>query len=53
MVVPEVPLDAKFVAKSAAEIRKRAGRLKFNLMLPEPEKRANSRRRRPGRSPIN
>lgn len=40
MVLPEVPLDPKFVAKSAAEIRKRAGRLKFNLMLPEVEKRA-------------
>ena len=28
-------LDLKFVAKSAAEIRKRAGRLKDNLVLPE------------------
>jgi hypothetical protein len=32
------PLDLTFVAKSASEIRKRAGRLKDNLMLPEPEK---------------
>lgn len=31
-------LDLAFVAKSASEIRKRAGRLKDNLMLPEPEK---------------
>lgn len=31
-------LDLTFVAKSASEIRKRAGRLKDNLMLPEPEK---------------
>lgn len=31
-------LDPAFVAKSASEIRKRAGRLKENLMLPEPEK---------------
>lgn len=30
-------LDLTFVAKSASEIRKRAGRLKDNLMLPEPE----------------
>ncbi|HWS53913.1 MAG TPA: hypothetical protein VN228_07295 [Pyrinomonadaceae bacterium] len=30
-------LDLAFVAKSASEIRKRAGRLKDNLMLPEPE----------------
>lgn len=31
-------LDLKFIAKSAAEIKKRAGRLKYNLVLPEPEK---------------
>jgi hypothetical protein len=31
-------LDLTFVAKSASEIRKRAGRLKDNLLLPEPEK---------------
>ncbi|HWT01291.1 MAG TPA: hypothetical protein VN256_13670 [Pyrinomonadaceae bacterium] len=31
------PLDLKFVAKSASEIRKRAGRLKDNLVLPEHE----------------
>jgi hypothetical protein len=31
-------LDFTFVAKSASEIRKRAGRLKDNMMLPEPEK---------------
>lgn len=31
-------LDLAFVTKSASEIRKRAGRLKENLMLPEPEK---------------
>lgn len=33
-------LDLTFVAKSASEIRKRAGRLKDNLLLPEPEKGA-------------
>lgn len=33
-------LDLAFVAKSASEIKKRAGRLKGNLMLPEPEKGA-------------
>ncbi len=38
MALPGVALDAKFVANSATEIRKRAGRLKFNLMLPEAEK---------------
>lgn len=31
-------LDLTFVAKSASEIKKRAGRLKDNLLLPEPEK---------------
>ncbi|MDQ3685684.1 MAG: hypothetical protein M3430_08785 [Acidobacteriota bacterium] len=31
-------LDLKFVSKSAAEIRKRAERLKYNLALPETEK---------------
>jgi citrate lyase gamma subunit len=31
-------LDLTFVAKSASEIKKRAGRLKENLLLPEPEK---------------
>lgn len=31
-------LDLKFVADSAAEIKKRAARLKVNLVLPEPEK---------------
>ncbi|HYG80554.1 MAG TPA: hypothetical protein VD861_09215 [Pyrinomonadaceae bacterium] len=31
------PLDLKFVAKSASDIRKRAGRLKDNLVLPEHE----------------
>ncbi len=31
-------LDPKFVAKSASEIKKCAGRLKYNLALPEPEK---------------
>ena len=31
-------LDLAFVAKSASEIRKRAERLKGNLLLPEPEK---------------
>lgn len=31
-------LDPKFVAKSAEEMKKCAGRLKFNLALPEPEK---------------
>jgi hypothetical protein len=30
-------LDAKFVEKAAAEIRKRAGRLQSNLMFPEDE----------------
>ncbi|HVF28321.1 MAG TPA: hypothetical protein VM943_08790 [Pyrinomonadaceae bacterium] len=40
MVLTGVPLDPKIIAKSAAEIKKRAGRLKFNLMLPEPEKGA-------------
>ena len=30
-------LDLKFVANSAAEIKKRAARLKINLVLPEPE----------------
>jgi hypothetical protein len=38
-------LDLTFVAKSASEIKKRAGRLKDNLMLPEPEKG-------PGRPPV-
>ena len=33
-------LDLKFVAKSASEIKKRAARLKLNLVLPEPEKDA-------------
>jgi hypothetical protein len=33
-------LDLAFVEKSASEIKKRAGRLKDNLMLPEPEKGA-------------
>ena len=33
-------LDLKLVAKSAAEIRKRAERLKHNLALPEPEQSA-------------
>jgi hypothetical protein len=40
MVLPGVPLDPKFITKSAAEIKKRAGRLRLNLMLPEPEKGA-------------
>lgn len=31
-------LDLTFVAKSASELKKRAERLKGNLMLPEPEK---------------
>lgn len=31
-------LDFKYVAKSASEIRKRAARLKENMVLPEPEK---------------
>lgn len=31
------PLDLKFIAKSASDIRKRAGRLKDNLVLPEHE----------------
>jgi hypothetical protein len=35
-----VPLDFKAVAKSVAEIRKCAARLKDNLALPEPEKGA-------------
>ncbi len=38
-------LDLKVVAKLAAEIRKRAGRLKYNLVLPKPEdepKRSNA-----------
>jgi hypothetical protein len=33
----EAELDFKFVAKSTAEIRKLAARLKENLVLPEPE----------------
>ena len=33
-------LDLALVAQSASEIRKRAGRLKDNLVLPEPEKSA-------------
>lgn len=33
-------LDLALVAKSASEIRKRAGRLKDNLVLPDPEKGA-------------
>lgn len=37
-VLSGVPLDPKFIAKSAADIKKRAGRLKVNLILPEPEK---------------
>lgn len=31
------PLDLKFVAKSASELKKLAGRLKSKLMLPEPD----------------
>jgi hypothetical protein len=34
------PLDFKLVAQTTAEIKKRAGRLKFNLMLPEPDEHA-------------
>ena len=37
-VLSGASLDPKFIAKSAAEIKKRAGRLKYNLVLPEPEK---------------
>ena len=37
-VVSGASLDPKFIAKSASEIKKRAGRLKYNLMLAEPEK---------------
>ncbi|HYE64317.1 MAG TPA: hypothetical protein VD966_01970 [Pyrinomonadaceae bacterium] len=36
-VSSRVELDLKFVAKSASEIKKRAGRLKDNLVLPKPE----------------
>ena len=35
---PGSALDFKFVARSAAEIKKLAGRLRDNLVLPEPEK---------------
>ncbi len=31
-------LDPKFIAKSASEIKKRAERLKYNMVLPAPEK---------------
>lgn len=34
-------LDLKFVAKSASELKKIAGRLKSNLMLPEPDEAEN------------
>ena len=37
-VLSGASLDPKFIAKSAAEIKKRAGRLKYNLVLPAPEK---------------
>jgi hypothetical protein len=37
---PTGPLDLKYVAQATSEIKKRAGRLKFNLALPEPEERA-------------
>lgn len=36
---PGVPLDMKFVAQAASDIRKRSERLKFNLALPEPAER--------------
>lgn len=36
-------LDFKFVAKSASEIKKCAGRLKYNLVLPEPEGEQSAR----------
>ena len=37
-VLSGASLDPKFLTKSASEIKKRAERLKLNLMLPEPEK---------------
>lgn len=37
-VTSNVPLDFKFVSKSTSEIKKRASRLKANMMLPEIEK---------------
>ncbi len=38
-VEPTAPLDLKFIAQAASEIKKRAGRLKYNLALPEPAER--------------
>jgi hypothetical protein len=37
-VLSGASLDPKSIAKSASEIKKRAERLKYNLVLPEPEK---------------
>lgn len=36
---PTGPLDFKLIAQAASEIKKRAGRLKYNLALPEPAER--------------
>ncbi len=50
-VLSSAALDPKFIAKSAAEIKKRAGRLKFNLMLPEPEKGTKRQKAQVGAEP--
>lgn len=44
-------LDLKFVAKSASEVKKRAGRLKYNLVLPEAEKGSKRSRAEVGAEP--
>jgi hypothetical protein len=45
------PLDLKLVIKSAAEIRKRAARLKDNLALPAPEKDSRNSKTEIGEEP--
>ena len=51
-VLSGASLDPKFIAKSAAEIKKRAGRLKYNLVLPEPEKGTKRPKAEVGAEPV-